>query len=431
MHPTAFLLSVLLPAAAAMPLEEQMRAVRAAWIAERMGNVAASQRLFTEALATWPDDPYLVDETLRFLDRTGGDAELTARLRARLDAALADPERPLPVPLVRRRVLDRTTQPAELEAIRTSVAQRLARQPSDGDLLEVLAAVQRRVRDDAGLASSLDRLAAVRPSPTLDWERLVLAQRAGRWKDAKGLLDAIEKTGPPPELVRWARLPIVAHLEGVDACLAAAGDPGDPEDRAVVTRALMDIGWEQWDAGNEAAAEKLFRKAQALAPQLPEASRVVATLFGEPDTEAGWSAVGDPTKLLHEGSTRLIAGDAAGAYDLLQRAAADLPKEPIAWYNLGLAAKALERYDQAVQALERALALRPDWAPALRALAEAQGKAGACEEALATAQRAIDADPRHPDPYVTLFHCHQSLGDTKAAEAAKAAYERLKAAAGP
>ena len=64
---------------APLPSEEQVRAVRTAWIAERMGNVDGARRIFLEAIDTWPGDPYLLDETLQFLSRTGGDAAHVAR----------------------------------------------------------------------------------------------------------------------------------------------------------------------------------------------------------------------------------------------------------------------------------------------------------------------------------------------------------------
>jgi hypothetical protein len=68
---------LLLPASSALaaleplPREEQVRAVRTAWIAERTGKLEDARRLYAEAAQTWPDDVYLMDETLGFLERTG------------------------------------------------------------------------------------------------------------------------------------------------------------------------------------------------------------------------------------------------------------------------------------------------------------------------------------------------------------------------
>ena len=192
------------------------------------------------------------------------------------------------------------------------------------------------------------------------------------------------------------------------------------------------------DADRPAEAEAVFRKALGLAPDNAAAAQIVAHLFAtaeEPtargrETDASWAGIGDPALLLQEGSSRLVAGDAAGAYPLLRRASAALPEEPSAWYNLGLAAKKTERWEEAVSALQRALALRADWPPALRALADTQAKAGSCPAAVLTARRAAEVDAANPDPYVTLFNCLQAMGDHAGAQAAKAEHDRMKAAAG-
>lgn len=431
----AFVAGGLSLGAGSMPSEEQVRAVRAAWIAERLGDLATARRLFTEAGATWPDEPYLLDETLRFLDRTGGDPALTAGLRGRLEAALVDPARPLPLPIVRRRVIDPAARPAEIDALRANIVTRLVTLPSDPDLLEVLAGAQRRLQDEAGLGDTLRRLSAVRPSHALDWERLFLAQRARRWPEAKEILDRMESAGDHSANVRFMRLPVIAHLQGVEAVLAAVGDPPEGE-RRVAAGALQEIGWELWDEGRDADAERMFRRALALSPKDVHAAEVVTHLFASEEeraarsssTAAAWDAVDNADRLLQEGTSRLVAGDAAGAYPFLQRAATALPNEPVAWYNLGLAAKKTERFAEAVTALTRALDLREDWPPALRALAEALAKTGDCAGAVVAAKRAGDLDAASADPFVTLYNCYQSMGDGRAAAAAKAEYERRKAA---
>ena len=136
-----------------MPSEEQVRAVRAAWVAERSGDVEGARRLFAQAGATWPDDPYLLDETLRFLDRTGKDASVQATLRARLLAVLSDPSRPLPVPIVRRQILDKGTGREELELLKKAVSAKLAEPAHEEERLSLLADIQRRLADAEGLSA--------------------------------------------------------------------------------------------------------------------------------------------------------------------------------------------------------------------------------------------------------------------------------------
>ena len=191
-------------------------------------------------------------------------------------------------------------------------------------------------------------------------------------------------------MFQHTKLVVLAHLGDVDAVLAAAGEATDEEGRSRLVGALQQIGWDLWDAGREREAEAVFRKALALAPENAAAAQIVAHLFASAEertargreAEASWGGIDNPALLLQEGSSRLVAGDAAGAYPLLLRASAALPEEPSAWYNLGLAAKKTERWEEAVSALQRALALRADWPPALRALADAQAKAGSCPAAV-------------------------------------------------
>jgi tetratricopeptide (TPR) repeat protein len=421
--------------ATTMPSEEQVRAVRTAWIAERSGDVEGARRLFMEAGTTWPDDPYLLDETPRFLDRTGRDTSVQATLRARLIAVLADPSRPLPVAIVRRQILDKGASRDDLELLEKAVSAKLAEPAHEEERLSLLADVQRRLEDADGLSLTLERMAVLRPSHELTWERLSLAVHRQRWPEAKALLDQIGRAGNDSLLYEHIRLLVLAHLGDVEAVLAAAGETTDREARERLVGALQQIGWDLWDAGRERDAETIFRKSLALSPGNVAAAQIVAQLFATPEeraargseAEASWSGIDDPTLLLQEGSSRLVAGDAAGAYPLLQRATAALPEEASAWYNLGLAAKKIERWEEAVSALQRALALRADWPPALRALADAQAKSGACPAAVGTARRAAEVDAAHPDPYVTLFHCLQEMGDHAGAQAAKAEHERRSA----
>jgi tetratricopeptide (TPR) repeat protein len=323
------------------------------------------------------------------------------------------------VAVVRRQILDEATAAQDLQVLEHAVTVKLGAAPGDPALLSLLADAQRRLKDGEGLAVTLEKLAALQPSHALDWERLMLAVHRDRWTEAKSLLEKIAAAGDDAAFLAPLRLTVLAHLGDVDAVLAAAGEPKTKEDRAQLVGALQHVGWDLWDAGRDAEAEAVFRKAASLVPENAPVGQIVAQLFSTAEertaraqkVEASWSAVDSPAALLQEGSTRLVAGDAAGAYPLLVRASALLPEEPSAWYNLGLAAKKTERFDEAVAALQHALSLRADWAPALRALADAQAKTGACQAAVATARRAAEVDPASAEPYVTLVNCLQTMGD--------------------
>src|SRR5690242_5395228 len=70
---------------------------------------------------------------------------------------------------------------------------------------------------------------------------------------------------------------------------------------------------------------------------------------------------GQPQARLYLGMAMRRAGDAAGARDVLDVLAAEQPKAPVAWFELGLARAALRETDAAIDALIRATRLKPDF----------------------------------------------------------------------
>jgi Flp pilus assembly protein TadD len=89
-------------------------------------------------------------------------------------------------------------------------------------------------------------------------------------------------------------------------------------------------------------------------------------------------------------------------------------------YLAGLKHFGENRYEEAIAEHEKALALKPDWADVLNALATAQSKAGRHAEAVATIERAIQIAPNDPFAFTSLSIFLQRLGKIPEAESAAA-----------
>jgi tetratricopeptide (TPR) repeat protein len=70
--------------------------------------------------------------------------------------------------------------------------------------------------------------------------------------------------------------------------------------------------------------------------------------------------------------------------------------------NIGVALYAEKRYDEAIGHYQRAIELRPDYAPALNNLASAYRSAGRIDDAVATYRRALASQPNFPDAEYNL-----------------------------
>ena len=100
------------------------------------------------------------------------------------------------------------------------------------------------------------------------------------------------------------------------------------------------------------------------------------------------------------------------------------PKDAVAQANLGGVLLALGRAEEAVDASERALELRPDFPEVLNNLGNALHRAGRSEEALPRFRRAVELKPDWPVPCTNIG---QTLRDCGQIEAALQWYDRALA----
>jgi tetratricopeptide (TPR) repeat protein len=94
--------------------------------------------------------------------------------------------------------------------------------------------------------------------------------------------------------------------------------------------------------------------------------------------------------------------------------------------NLGTLLLKLGRITEAEPYLREAVQLGPGLAPARLRLGTLLEKRGAIEEAVEQLRRAAELDPRSPEPHYALARLYRRQGDTAAAAAALAEFERLR-----
>jgi Flp pilus assembly protein TadD len=133
---------------------------------------------------------------------------------------------------------------------------------------------------------------------------------------------------------------------------------------------------------------------------LAHARRLLATrpaLAAEQAAEILKAVPGHPVATLLLGSARRAGGDVAGAVAVLEPLACEQPKSALVHYELGRALASAGRGDDAVDALRRAVQLKPDHADAWRALGDhltAVGDVEGADDAYVSQVRASTRDPR-------------------------------------
>ena len=265
----------------------------------------------------------------------------------------------------------------------------------------------------------------------LRWSYIVALSRMGRSEEVLQQIDVLvseEVQRLPAETASAGPPPGEASPSEI---LAARGSPG----QAVGLAGLLEtVAWNLRDAGRDAEAEQLFRRALALSPRSAELHAVLLHLYSTAEErrahadalERKWQGESDPRALLDEGTQRLAAGDAAGAFDLLRRAAPAYPDLEAPWYNLGIAAFKLHEWATAEEAYRHAAELNPARADSVFFRGVALIYLERCAEATEALQRALEIDPQRVDAHYHLAACYQRLGDAGAAARHRRLYEAAK-----
>ncbi len=136
---------------------------------------------------------------------------------------------------------------------------------------------------------------------------------------------------------------------------------------------LFQAASQAFAGGRAQDAERLVRQAEAEAPQHP--------------------------LVLGEIAARMLrAGDAAGARETLEQAVKADPSRASLWLNLAAALRSLNRIDDEIEALKKALTLEPRNLRALLQAASLQEIQGRTRDSAATYRRALQAMPPGVEP---------------------------------
>ncbi|MEM7278279.1 MAG: tetratricopeptide repeat protein [Pseudomonadota bacterium] len=135
----------------------------------------------------------------------------------------------------------------------------------------------------------------------------------------------------------------------------------------------------------------------------PRAETEVKTEAGEPQALREQTVV--PPAVANEYANAVFlmeAGDQQGAEAQFRQFASRYPEYPAPWVNLAIIAAAQGRDADALTALEKALAINPDYAPALNQLGILYRKTGQFSDAEAAYLKAVTVQPDYALAHLNL-----------------------------
>lgn len=449
---------------AELPPIQCVEALRTARIErQQLDGPAAAQRLERALELPGCELPALAE-----LIRLAGEGMLPdsrdAELRRRLAARLEDPGFALPDGIVEY-LATLSGEERDGRLLLDSLGRRLERLDASEvgpdrrqltEMLRVSARLQQELGQLREALDTIDRLATLDDSESWRWEGLNLAYRLEDWPQVAHRVESMLELPGAAEQLRPLYVQALAQLgrfEELEVQLdllsprvvASTGEPlevvGDESEeewqREAYARLLRSVAWALRDAGRDAEAEAVFRRVLSVAPEDASVRLVLLHLYGSQEERAGHAAAvaerrrgeTDPQSLYEEGSQLLAAGDAASALDLLERAAPGLNGTPVAeaaWYNLGLAAYKLERWEQAAEAFAQASDLNPDRPETHSQRGLALARLDRCEEAAPELERYLSARPDKHEVRYYLARCYEALGRGADAEREWALYRSWK-----
>ena len=447
---TTILLAGASLAVAPLPPEDLVRLLRGVRIALDAGRTAEAVAEVRRAADAYPKEiaPLL---TLWEYDQRFGLPETDAeKFRELLVARVADPSSQLPPGTLTHLVWRRGATLDELGRLEPALRARAVGRPDDVELLRELSTVQLRLDRPVEARDTLGRVLALAPDPRVVRECVSLDVRLERWESAERLLAGLPTAERDFVVDLWS-VRVLSELGRIDALvslletLAARRELESRSSRPGATprRGPLDEAWDQvleaaWslrDQGQDAEAERLFRRVLAARPDRTEAQQAVLQLYATEDEARARDAAEETRRegieggdaLLQEGTKLLAAGDVEGALPLLERASAALPESEIAWFNLGLAAVRLERWDTAQGALSRAVRLNPARAEGALYLGVALRGLGRCGDAIRELDRSLTLAPELSAAHYYLFECHKALGHTAETLRHRTLYEQSRA----
>ena len=451
-----------------LPPEECVQIMRGARIARMHEDAATELTKLQAAFKTCPEEIGPIYSLVDYYQRQPGQEENYRKYRSLLLQRLQDPEVDLPIGVIEYLIRNPDTKKSlfsssasdatELRAILDRVSRQVeASAAPEPAMMRIQAQLQRQVAEYEAAAATLERLWRETAAEDAFGALIELYFKSERWQDAADLMaPRVAKGGR----FRFSYAHVLGKLGRYDDAMKQVELLASGADGAVVRRddfevislefeggyvidisrqsglygLLMQIAWDLRDLGQDENAEHLFRQLLAESPDSSGLQAIVLNLYADEEERQGhaealadtWRSETDPDTLFNEGTQRLTAGDAAGAIDLLRRAAPELPELEAAWYNLGMAAYRLEDWATVVSAFGRAGELNPARVQTFFFRGLALEKLDRCGEAVTDLERAAKLDPDRALTHYYLAACHRKLANQTAAAAALERYEATR-----
>jgi tetratricopeptide (TPR) repeat protein len=430
------------PAADLPPVEMvlMLREARIAQLQEQTDEALAKLRAAVEA---YPESILPVMALWDYHSRYRLPAEEGQRLRDLLTKRLADPRSPLPPGTLRYLVEQENASEEYLTMVLDAVLQRFDKEKPPPRFLEAIAVLQERLGRLPEAREILGELLDLEPSFELRLHCFAIDLHLERWHDVAKLLkaqleedplvffrmyyiEALAKIGDYQELVRQLDL------------LSESPEVAQAHFKGPLRGLLLQAAWDLRDAGKKREAEMLFRRLLAIDPDNVGARNAILHLCSSEEERLAheaalatrWREEEDHDLLAREGGNMLAGGDAAGAFELLERAVAGLPDSESAWFNFGLAAMQLEQWSDADRAMARALEINPSRAEGYLYRGAALQSLERCEEAIPLLEKALSLSAALTQSHFYLYFCHHALGQNEASQEHLALYNESRQGGG-
>ncbi len=446
--------------AGALPAQECVHLLRAARIAGMQDDPATELAKLEEARDACPGEIGPLYALVGYYRRQPQAEESYRKFLSALVERLRDPEYDLPAGMIEYLIRNPDVEEGELLAVLDNISRQVGRSAEpDPGLMRIQAELQRRLGQTEAATVTLEGLWRQTGARDLVWPLARAYADLERWQDAADLIapqlesgyfrtfyiHVLGKLGRFDEVLKQIEIlvsdPDVRRpfqhgqpAEAVDLDIDLKGYVIDVVLQPGLIGLLKQVAWDLRDRGQDAQAEMIFRSLLAQVPDDPELRSTVLNLYAGEQERQGharaladkWQTETDANLLFEEGTQRLTAGDAAGAIELLRRAAPELPDLEAAWYNLGMAAYRLEDWATVDAAFGRAGELNPSRAQTFFFRGLALEKLDRCGDAVGALGRAVELDPSRALAYYYLAACHRKLGNQAAAAAARERYEATK-----
>ncbi len=418
-----------LASSSALPPEPCVRALREARIASFREDATARDAACQAALDRCGYDTTILLDLERIYRTLKGHEKQQALVKSRLRDLLYAAERAPDMVLVRRFLNDVREEKEQRALLDGAIEGWLTRDPDDHELRRAHIDLLLRQRELARARGHIRHLPPEWIDETLAAVTLRIDIEMGNWQDALPVLEELAARDALSQAQRRHYLHCLAE-SGDAETFESAIEPLIEElaDRRYRRRSsLTALVFKIYDTGAVDVARRVFRKLRDASPDDPEFARIVEHLFATPEERAAaadaWKRQQNPHTLVTDAGKRIASGDAKSALPILERAVTLDAKSEVAWFNLGLAALQLKKYDRAEEALSRALTIAPRLIDAHYNRGITRLQLRRYEEALADLALYTKARPKETAPWFYVYQCHKALGDAEAANAARARYE--------